>query len=328
MVLQNDLFSKYNVTMNEYIEEGHAEKVPADELHPEDRPVWYPPHHPVTHPLKPEKVRVVFDCAAQFAKTSLNQQLLQGPDLTNRIVGVLSRFRQETVGLAGDIQSVFHQVRVEPRDCYALRFLWWPGGDLSAEPVEYRMVKHIFGATSSPSVVNFCLKKTAEMNGEESTEVADVINRNMYVDDLMKSTGTVANAISLVGKLSEQLSKGGFHLRKWCSNDRRVIAAIPESERANSVVNLELEQLPTQSALGLKWSIEDDKFVWEVSDKLMSATSKKPVTRRGIVSVVYSLFDPLGFIAPYIMKAKLLIQTLSRKKIGWDEPLEDTENVQ
>lgn len=138
----------------------------------------------------------------------------------------------------------------------------------------------------------------------------------------------MANAISLVGKLSEQLSKGGFHLRKWCSNDRRVIAAIPESERANSVVNLELEQLPTQSALGLKWSIEDDKFVWEVSDKLMSATSKKPVTRRGIVSVVYSLFDPLGFIVPYIMRAKLLIQTLSRKKIGWDELLEDTENVQ
>lgn len=105
------------------------------------------------HPLKPEKVRVVFDYAAQFAQTSLNKQLWQGPDLTNRIVGVLSRFRQETVGLAADIQSMFHQVRVEPKDCDALRFLWWPGGDLSAELVEYRMMKHLFGATSSPNLL-------------------------------------------------------------------------------------------------------------------------------------------------------------------------------
>ena len=72
-------------------------------------------------PLKPEKIRVVFYCAAQFVQTSLNQQLLQGPGLTNRIVGVLSRSRQEIVGLVADIQ-----VRVEPRDCDALRFLWWP----------------------------------------------------------------------------------------------------------------------------------------------------------------------------------------------------------
>lgn len=190
------------------------------------------------------------------------------------------------------------------------------------------MVKHIFGATSSPSVVNFCLKKTAEMDGGQNSEVASVINRNMYVDDLMKSTETVTDATVLANKVCEQLSKGGFHLTKWCSNDRRVIAAIPESERAKTVVNLELEQLPTQSALGMKWDIEDDKFVWEVSDKLMSASPKKPVTRRGIVSVVYSLFDPLGFIAPYIMKAKLLLQMLTRKMIGWDEPLEENETVQ
>ena len=128
--------------------------------------------------------------------------------------------------------------------------------------------------------------------------------------------------------MKEQLSKGGFHLTKWCSNDRKVLAVVPEPERAKSVFNLELDQLPTQSALGLKWDIEDDKFVWEVSDKLMSATSKVPLTKRGMVSVVYSLFDPPGFIAPYIMKAKLLLQTLNRKEIGWDEPVKDAECLQ
>lgn len=60
----------------------------------------------------------------------------------------------------------------------------------------------------------------------------------------------------------------------------------------------------------------------------MGAKSKKPVTRRSIVSVVFSLFDPLGFIAPYIMKAKPILQMLSRKKIGWDKPLHENKNVQ
>ncbi|XP_022805184.1 uncharacterized protein LOC111342377 [Stylophora pistillata] len=136
------------------------------------------------------------------------------------------------------------------------------------------MVKHIFGATSSPSVVNLCLKKTAMMGEQQDSGIANFIDRNMYVDDLMKSTETAEDAISLAKEISKQLNKGGFHITKWCSNDRRVIAAVPESERATTVVNLELEQLLTQSALGMRRNIEEDKFVWEISDKLMSATSK------------------------------------------------------
>ena len=322
------LLEKYNATMSDYIEKGHAERVPLGEPHQKDRPLWYLPHHPVTHPLKPEKVRVVFDCAAKFANTSLNQQLLSGPDLTSKLTGVLTRFRQEYIGVVADIEAMFHQVRVNPRDCDALRFLWWPDGDLSSELVEYRMVKHLFGATSSPSVANFCLKKTAEIDNEQDPEIEDVVNRNMYVDDLMKSTDTTANAVTLVDKLRRCLSKGGFRLTKWYSNDREVIASVPDSERAKTVVNLELEKLPTQSALGLRWNIEEDKFVWEVSERLANASQNNPVTRRGILSMVYSLFDPLGFIAPYTMKAKLLLQMLSRKKIGWDDALEENERDQ
>ena len=92
---------------------------------------------------------------------------------------------------------------------------------MSAELIENRMVKHVFGATSSPSVVNFCLKKTAMMEDQPNSEIANVIDRNMYVDDLMKWTETAADAISLANKVSEQLNKGGFHLTKRCSNDRK-----------------------------------------------------------------------------------------------------------
>ena len=108
--------------MTDYIEKGHAKRIPEEELEVNDRPVRYLPHHPVTHPLKPDKVRVVYDCVAKYGGTSLNQQLLPGPDQTNQLIGVLSRFRQETVGVVADIEDMFHQVLVEPKDCDVLRF--------------------------------------------------------------------------------------------------------------------------------------------------------------------------------------------------------------
>jgi len=89
---------------------------------------WYIPHHGVYHPKKLGKVRVVFDCSAEFEGQLLNWQLLQGPDLTNSLLGVLCRFRQEPVTFACDFEGIFHQVKVneEHRDYKAIspKTLW------------------------------------------------------------------------------------------------------------------------------------------------------------------------------------------------------------
>ena len=329
LLRDDDLLRKYQTTMNDYMEKGYAEKVPREQLEVNDRPIWYLPHHPVTHPLKPDKVRVVYDCVASYCRTSLNQQLLQGPDQTNQLTGVLIRFREELVATVADVEAMFHQVLVEPEDRNALRFLWWSNPDLSGEMEEYRMTRHLFGATSSPSVANFCLRKTAELHQEEFDSLAvETVKRNMYVDDLMKSLNDTNEAIGLVSQLRQLLEKGGFRLRKWYSNSRKLLATIPESERAKSVRNLELDQLPTESALGIKWNTEEDVFVWDVSDRMLQVVNENSVTRRTIVSAVYSLFDPLGFIAPFVMKAKLLLQMLCRKGVGWDDPLQESDKLQ
>ena len=76
--------------------------------------------------------------------TSLNDQLLQGPDLTNTIVGVLTRFRQEQITFMSDIEAMFYQVRVCPGDCDYLRFLWWPDSNLNKDPEEYQMLVPLF----------------------------------------------------------------------------------------------------------------------------------------------------------------------------------------
>ena len=91
---------------NDYITKGYAHRVPHEELHSTGKPLWYLLHHAVFHPHKPDKLRVVFDCAAKFRGTSLNDQLLHGPDLTNNLFSVLNRFRQESIALVSDIEAL------------------------------------------------------------------------------------------------------------------------------------------------------------------------------------------------------------------------------
>ena len=137
--------------------------------------VWYIPHHGVYSASKPDKIRVVFYCSAKCQGVSLNDKLLQGPNPTNSLIGVLLRFRQGPIAIMGDIEAMFHQVRVRREDRDLLRFLWWVDGDLNKAPVVCRATVHIFGATSSPSCANAALRATAEEN-KENNENCNSIN--------------------------------------------------------------------------------------------------------------------------------------------------------
>ena len=218
--------------MENMLEEGYAEEVPEESLNREDGRVWYIPHHGVYHPHKPDKIRVVFDCAAKYGDISLNDVLLQGPDLTSSLLGVLLRFRTEPVAFMADIRSMFYQVRVPQSDRDLLRFLWWPKGDISVEPKDYRMSVHIFGAASSPSCSNFALKRTATDHQDDlSTEAVDTMHRNFYVDDCLRSAPSVEEARSLATEVGTLCSRGGFHLTKYVSNKEGVLDGILPEDR-------------------------------------------------------------------------------------------------
>ena len=309
------LLEKYKLFMNDLLDKDYARKVTSQEIGPL-KTHWYLPHHPVFHPQKPDKVRVVFDCSAKHRDVSLNDQLLQGPDLANNLVGVLTRFREEPVALIADIEAMFYQVRVPPSDCDALRFLWWPEGNLSGEPVEYEMRVHLFGGASSPSCANFALKKTAKDNQTDfSPKVIETVERNFYVDDCLKSVGREDEAVDLARQLRELLARGGFKLTKWLSNSRKVMESLPESERASILKSLDFNSWAVERALGVQWNISSDQFGFKIVIK------DRPATRRGILSIVSSIYDPLGFAAPFIFQAKLILQDLCRKRLDWDEEI-------
>ena len=322
MIQNHQYRNDYIAFINEIINKGYAEKATQEILKGDPGKAWYIPHHGVYHPKKPDKIRVVFDCSAKFAGTSLNDQLLQGPDLTNSLVGVLTRFRQEPVAFMADIEAMFYQVFVPEKQRDFLRFLWWPNGDLTAPLEEYRMTVHPFGAVSSPSCSNYALQKTANDNEEEyGSAVASTLRRNFYVDDCLRSVSTEVKTKEQIEGLRQVCAKGGFRLTKFICNRRSVLESIPEEERSKDVKTLDLnyDDLPIERALGVQWCVESDTFRFRITIK------DKPLTRRGILSMVSSIYDPLGFAAPFALKAKKLLQDLFKdEKLGWDDELPES----
>lgn len=215
-----------------------------------------------------------------------------------------------------DIQAMFHQVKVSKEDVDFLRFLWWSDGDLNWEVSTYRMTVHLFGAVSSPSCACYALKQTATDNQSLfSTEVIKTVFENFYVDDCLKSVSSEEAAVIMVQDLTALCQKGGFSLIKWISNSRKVLQSVPEESRSKDIQYLDLakDKLPVERTLGLQWCTEVDVFQFRMQLKAQQCT------RRGILSTVCSVYDPMGFLAPIMLPAKLLLQEMCRQNLSWDE---------
>ena len=309
----------YTKFMANIIEKGHAELVPSGEI--PAQPAWYIPHHGVYHPKKPDKLRVVFDCSAKYHGESLNDHLLQGPDLTNTLIGVLCRFRRHPVALMCDIESMFHQFFINAEHRNYLRFLWWENGHTEKEPQAFRMKVHLFGAASSPACCNFGLKHLASMHTEScSTKVTEFLQHDFYVDDGLTSVPDSAEALQLIDGSTKVLECGGICLHKFLSNSKEVMKALPDEDKALKARDLDLRRdaLPVERALGMAWDVESDTFKFEVS-----MSSRQP-TRRIILSAVSAVFNPMGLVSPVILRGKLILQNLCRSGALWDEAVSDS----
>ena len=192
-----ELHEKLKAIIHGYLEEDppQARKMSPEEACKATVKAWTLPTHPVTNPNKPGKVRLVNNAAAEYQGVSLNSSLLTGPDLLNRLVGVLMRFRGGEVAIAADIEAMFHQVRVSTEDSDALRFLWKDDITSDDPPEMYQMLVHIFGAKDSPTCANYALQRTARDNHQNFDALTYYsATKAFYVDDLLKSVTSVESA--------------------------------------------------------------------------------------------------------------------------------------
>ena len=126
VIRDNKFFLDYKKYMNDLLEKGYARRcneTPTGKT-------WYIPHHAVYHPSEPGKIRVIFDCSAEFEGRSINKELLPGPDLTNQIVSILIRYREEKVAVMADVVSMYYQIQVPENQQTYLKFLWWGNHDI------------------------------------------------------------------------------------------------------------------------------------------------------------------------------------------------------
>ncbi|KAF7650075.1 hypothetical protein LDENG_00131880 [Lucifuga dentata] len=184
--------------------------------------------------------------------------------------------------------------------------------------VEYRVRVHVFGNSPSPAVATYGLKRSATHGEIEfGSEAKHFIFRNFYVDDGLKSLPSSSEAIDLLKAVQSMLALSNLRLHKIASNSKEVMQAFPSADLAKDLKDLELDTdiLPVQRSLGLSWNIQSDKFTFHV------AVGERPFTRRGVLTTVNSLFDPLGLVAPITVQGKLLLRELTKSTGDWDAPL-------
>jgi len=251
---------------------------------------------------------------------SLNKALMQGPDLVNSLVAVLLRFRIHAIALVADIEAMFYQVMVAPKDKDSLRYLWWPDGNLDREPAVHRMKVHLFGATSSPCCAAFCLRQSAvDFGAEFEPYITSAVQQNFYVDDGLFSAPNVEIAQKMLIGVKSLLSKASFNLTKWMSTSDELMKDVPKSQRSTSFKVDALSGNLNERILGINWNVKTDEFSFSIN------LPWKPRTKRGLLSTANSVFDPLGFVCPVILEARLLYRKICDLELEWDEPLHEAE---
>ncbi len=314
-LLKKGMWQQFQDVVKEYMDLGHAEPVPDNELKLPDSRVYYMPMHSVVkQSSSTTKLRVVFDASAKTSSGhSFNDTLAVGPTLYPPITDILMKFRTYPIALSGDISKMYRAIQLSPEDRNFHRFLWRQ--DISTDPSEFRMTRVTFGVAASPFAAIRTLQQVAADFGADYPLASPHVSKSFYVDDFLAGAQTTEEAISLQEQLRTLLLKGGFQLRKWRSNSEQVMDTIPTDLHEPSqqkMLNQDTASHP--KALGIHWDAQTDSFFVSIGDPAQQST-----TKRSIISDIARTFDVLGWLAPATVKMKMLFQRLWELKLDWDQ---------
>lgn len=218
--------------IREYLKKGYARVITPYELLSTNPKINYIPHFSVVNQEKLDpKPRLVFDAAAKNQGISLNSMLLSGPDATTSLFGVITRFREHTIGVSGDIKEMFDQVKIRKEDQCAQRFLF---RDTPADPpLVFTMEVMTFGATCSPACAQYVKNQNALKYKEQHPGAVKAIINNHYVDDYLDSFPSVEIALKTIHEINQIHDRAHFFMRNYFSNSREVINSLPEERRSS-----------------------------------------------------------------------------------------------
>lgn len=311
----------YEEIISKQLEQNIIEEVQSNL--PPNGIVHYLPHHCVINTEKETtKVRIVYDGSAKANRKSLslNQCLHAGPSLVNNMIDVLLQFRLYKIGIIADISKAFLQIQVRENDRDLTRFIWKENGDINAPLKTYRFRRVPFGLASSPFLLNATLKFHIKKYEESSPELVSKLLQSFYVDDMVTGADSVNEGINLVQESYKLMNEASMSLNKWNSNSKEIISN-------HSMLNMEIPDKTTIKVLGLLWNTLEDHFQYDTKNIVSLIQTLKP-SKRTILRAVQKIYDPLGFLAPYVITAKLILQNLCKTQVSWDENLPEQYLVQ
>ncbi len=272
------------------------------------------PHFPVLKDSESTPVRPVMGC-----DVALNKFLLPGPNLLNEVVGVLLRFRSGRITIAGDIKQMFLNIRLSPEDRPFHCFLWNPSA-AAPEPDVYQFQRHVFGNAGSPCVAVFVLKEHAKKFNHSAPAAVDTLLNSTLIDDVLDSVETEGEAVQLLQQVRDIVAAAGMTLAKIHTNSTAVSKEVPEALMAAGALDLSSAGLAPQlqglKTLGLAYRPQNDEFFFT-----MPPPQQQHWTKREVLKLFPRLFDPLGLLLPYSIRARIYFSTLAKNKFSWDERL-------
>ena len=304
-----ELEHRYNEALSQMEESRIIQEVPPAEKNG-DHIVYYMPHRPIVKESSTTtKVRPVFDAsAAGYNGVSLNDCLETGPSLIPSLVDILVRFRRWKVALTADITKAFLQIKVCERDQNVHRFLW----DVNGSVRTMKFLRVPFGNKSSPFLLNATIRH--HLSKYPHTRAVTELSENLYVDDLLTGADTYEGVCELYQEARDILGEASMPLAKCVSNDQDVSKMLFQE--------LGAKQHASESVkiLGLKWLVDSDCFSFDGLEIPTDLT----VTKRVMLSFLARMYDPLGYLTPFTMVAKLLIQEVWQLGLGWDIPVPES----
>ncbi|XP_068965518.1 uncharacterized protein [Bombus flavifrons] len=300
----------YRAVLQDYLDRGHMSRISPEDT---DEGGYYLPHHAVIKAAsETTKLRVVFDgSAASSTGVSLNNTLHTGSKLQEDLFNILLRFRMHQYVLTGDIEKMYRQFLVRPEDRRYQKIVWRnENGGLET----YQLNTVTFGLSAAPYLALRCLKQLADDEGHRFPRASSALRRDFYVDDALTGADTKEEVLSLRRELTELLQSAGLNIREWASNDQSILQGLSEQDKSR---RLRLGESQTLKTLGIFWDSRDDAILYSVEAN--AKTSR--VTKRSVSSVIARIYDPLGLLAPVIVRAKMILQRIWSLKVDWDESL-------
>jgi DNA segregation ATPase FtsK/SpoIIIE-like protein len=315
----------YNAKIMECVEKGYVRKLTPQEAEAHSKRTWYTPHSCVFNTNKvPVKLRWILDLAAEVQGISVNTELLKGPDIYVSIIAMICQFRERPIAVTGDIKEMFLRVKLRKEDHQSLRLYWRNGEERIPDAYEFQVVP--FGSRCSPCIAQYVKNVNADRFALTHPEAVQAIKENHYVDDLMISFKSENEAIRVTKDVIYIHQQGGMEIRGFLSNSRRVMQEFNQ-EKADEYVNMNIDcDVMSEKVLGQWWHLRSDtiafKFKPNKVDQSVLNFERAP-TKSELLSIVMSIYDPMGFIAHYISYAKIIMREVVKQATAWNQPISD-----